>query len=59
MGFNKLDTKFGKELAERSAQRDLTDGEVFVVRKIARKYRRQLDDQVLATLWMADEAIGM
>ena len=59
MGFNKLDTRFGKELAVRSMQRDLTDGEVFVVKKIARKYHSQLDNHVLATLWMADEAIGM
>lgn len=41
-GFNKIDTRFGKEMARRSLQRPMTDGEVFYAKKLARKYRRQL-----------------
>jgi len=41
-GFNKLDTNAGKQLAARSTQRLMTDGEVFFAKKLARKYRRQL-----------------
>jgi SWI/SNF-related matrix-associated actin-dependent regulator 1 of chromatin subfamily A len=49
-GFNKLDTRFGKELAARAAQRELSDGEVSVATRFAQKYKRQLDDQVLEDL---------
>jgi SNF2 family DNA or RNA helicase len=56
MGFNKMDTNFGQQLAARSQQRDLTDGEVFVIKKMSKKYHRQLDDRVLGTLWAANEA---
>lgn len=41
-GFNKLDTNFGKKLAQRSTERDLTDGEVFFGKKLCNKYHRQL-----------------
>jgi hypothetical protein len=58
-GFNRFDTRFGHQLAERSAQRPLTDGEVFAAKKLARKYRGQLsDEEMFATLWAADVALG-
>jgi SWI/SNF-related matrix-associated actin-dependent regulator 1 of chromatin subfamily A len=41
-GFNKIDTYFGKQLAARSRLRQLTDGEVFIIKRLATKYRRQL-----------------
>lgn len=52
-GFNKLDTNAGKSLAQRSAQRPMTDGEVHFAKKLCNKYRRQLTQfapQVLGPL---------
>lgn len=57
-GFNRFDTRFGHQLAERATQRPLTDGEVFAARKLARKYRGQLDEEIFGTLWAADVALG-
>jgi len=42
VGFNGADTRFGKELAARSTQRALTDGEVFIGGQLIQKYHRQL-----------------
>lgn len=49
-GFNKWDTHIGKGVAQRSKQRPLTDGEVFLTKKLARKYRRQLSPQLRVAL---------
>ena len=57
-GFNKLDTRFGHQLAARAMIRQLTDGEVFAAKKLVTRYRRQLDENVFATLWAADVALG-
>jgi SWI/SNF-related matrix-associated actin-dependent regulator 1 of chromatin subfamily A len=57
-GFNALDTRFGKELAGRSMARELTNGEVFAVRKMTRKYRGQLTEDLCTTLWVLDEELG-
>ena len=43
-GFNKVDSGFGKRLAECSS---LTDGQVWAATKLARKYRRQLGATVV------------
>lgn len=56
-GFNKLDTRFGKSLAARSLQRPLTDGEVAASKKLAWKYRRQLNAEVIGVLWVMDGAL--
>ena len=50
MGFNGVDTHFGKTLAARSRSRDLTDGEVFVAKRMARTYRGQLPAELRETL---------
>jgi len=49
-GFNKFDTYMGKQLAARTLQRPMTDGEVFLSKKLARKYRRQLSPQLRLVL---------
>jgi SNF2 family DNA or RNA helicase len=54
-GFSGADTRFGKALAARSAQRPLTDAEVAITKKLVHKYRRQLDTNLLAKLYVADE----
>lgn len=51
VGFNKLDTRFGHELAKRSMQRDLTPGELWAGRQILRKYRRQFNEDWWALLF--------
>ena len=56
-GFNRLDSRFGKELASRSIHRALTDGEVDVVKRLAKKYRRQLNTELVGTLWLADREL--
>ena len=50
MGFNKLDSRAGKELAERSMRRPMSDGEVWFARKLIRRYRRQLPAAWVAAL---------
>jgi SWI/SNF-related matrix-associated actin-dependent regulator 1 of chromatin subfamily A len=45
-GFNKLDTNMGKQLGFRSQRRPLTDGEVFLSKRLARTYRRQLPQEL-------------
>lgn len=50
MGFSKVDTRFGKQLAKRSYDRELTDGEVFWCTKLANKYRRQLSTDLLESI---------
>lgn len=52
-GFNKFDTRRGKEIAKRSLTRALTDGEVAMVKGFARKYHGQLQDGWKAALWGA------
>ncbi len=50
MGFNKFDTHMGKGLAARTLQRPMTDGEVFLSKKLSRKYRRQLSPNLRLAL---------
>lgn len=50
MGFNKIDTHIGKQLATRSLDRDLTDGEVWLARRILPKYHRQLGEDLVVQL---------
>jgi len=50
-GFNKMDTRIGKALAERP--RDYTDGEVHLAKKLARTYRRQLPTEIVNFLGVA------
>lgn len=49
-GFNKFDTKIGHEVAARSLKRPLTDGEVALVRRFAKIYRKQLNPAWLEVL---------
>jgi SWI/SNF-related matrix-associated actin-dependent regulator 1 of chromatin subfamily A len=51
MGFNKVDTNFGKALAIRSLQRDLTDKEFFAGAKMARKYKKQVSSDLYETIY--------
>lgn len=46
-GFNKLDTSFGHHLAELDV---LTDGQAWAAKRLARKYRRQLDESLVLAL---------
>lgn len=55
-GFNKFDTRRGKEIAKRSLLRALTDGEVAMVKGFARKYHRQLQDGWKTALWGTEKA---
>jgi SWI/SNF-related matrix-associated actin-dependent regulator 1 of chromatin subfamily A len=54
MGFNRLDTQFGHELAARALARELTNGEVFAARRMVRKYKGQLGDDMFGALWCAE-----
>jgi len=45
MGFNKIDTDFGRKLARRPR---LTQGQALAARKMLRKYRRQIPDDLWA-----------
>jgi len=54
-GFNQMDARFSRQLAERSMQRELTNGEVDVVKRIAKKYRKQLGESLLLALWAVDD----
>lgn len=47
-GFNKIDTRFGRELAGRSTMRELTDGELWAAAKLCVKYHRQLVPETVA-----------
>jgi len=49
-GFNRMDSRIGKSLAERSLGRPLTDGEVFLAKRLLPKYHRQLPEGVLEGL---------
>lgn len=42
VGFNKYDAALGHKIAAAAAKRTLTDGEVFVTARFARRYRKQL-----------------
>ncbi|HOM83174.1 MAG TPA: hypothetical protein PLZ94_15465, partial [Armatimonadota bacterium] len=42
VGFNKMDTRIGKELAARSVSRRLTPGEAALGRKLVQRYQGQL-----------------
>ena len=50
VGFNKIDTRMGKELAQRSFSRSLTDGEVWLARRILPKYHRQIGADLVAKI---------
>ncbi len=41
-GFNKLDTRIGRDLAQRSVSRPLTDGETALACALATRYRGQI-----------------
>jgi SWI/SNF-related matrix-associated actin-dependent regulator 1 of chromatin subfamily A len=43
-GFNKLDTGFGKDLARKSLQTPLSDGQIWAGARMVRKYKRQFGD---------------
>lgn len=47
-GFNKIDTLTGKSLAR--VVNPYTDGQVWLARRLATKYRRQLPDEIIAAL---------
>jgi SWI/SNF-related matrix-associated actin-dependent regulator 1 of chromatin subfamily A len=47
-GFSKVDTKIGTSLA--SVQGDFTDGQVFIARRLAKIYKKQLPPALLAEL---------
>jgi hypothetical protein len=47
MGFNKLDTKFGKDLASRAS---LSQKQAKYAVMLARKYKRQLPTQILSVI---------
>jgi len=49
-GFNKIDTRVGKELAEKSLTDPLTDGQVWLARRILPKYHRQIGEKLIAEL---------
>lgn len=49
-GFNRVDTRMGKSLAERASVRPLTDGETWLAARIAPKYHRQLPEGLIDTL---------
>jgi SWI/SNF-related matrix-associated actin-dependent regulator 1 of chromatin subfamily A len=53
-GFNKIDSRIGKELAEKSLAGSLTDGQVWLARKILAKYHRQLGAELVADLKKGD-----
>jgi len=57
MGFNKFDTRFGKELARRSTQRVFTNKEFVVAKKMITKYKGQFgnNNELLATLVVLDD----
>ena len=44
IGYNAADTIIGHELAQRSVSRSLTDGEVWLAKRVLTKYHRQLGD---------------
>jgi len=46
-GFNKCDSTIGKSLASRSMDRELTDGEVFLAKRILPKYHRQVGSDLI------------
>ena len=56
-GFNAIDTGFGKRLAARAMVQALSDGEVQAVKKMCRKYKRQLGPELMK-LWAAEEVLG-
>jgi SWI/SNF-related matrix-associated actin-dependent regulator 1 of chromatin subfamily A len=47
-GFNKIDAGIGHRLAQTSATRELTDGEVWLAQRIVLKYKRQYGDELAA-----------
>lgn len=50
MGFNKFDAKLGLKLAMISTNRALTDGEVWLAKRICPKYRGQVGRELIAKL---------
>ena len=50
MGFNGCDTRVGKSIAARSLSAPLTDGQVWLARRILPKYRRQIGEELIAEL---------
>lgn len=55
-GFSKIDTAIGHQLAERAGQRPLTDGEVWLAKRLCRTYRRQLPVEIVQTLGVEEKA---
>ena len=52
-GFSKIDVRIGHSLADRT--RPYTDGECWLARKLARKYRRQLGENLMQALGVGAE----
>ena len=50
-GFNKFDSEFGKSLAGRSVW---TVKQIHAAHKMCRKYKRQIDPEVYATMYSKD-----
>jgi len=48
MGFNKFDSRIGKQLASRSLTRLLTDGEVHLCKRMLPKYHGQIGEMLVA-----------
>jgi len=49
-GFNRMDTRIGRQLAAKSMNRDLTDGECWLARRILPKYHGQIGEAVIAAV---------
>lgn len=49
-GFNKMDTRMGKTLAARTMDRDLTDGEVHLCKRMLPKYHRQIGEDLVKAI---------
>lgn len=56
-GFNRLDTGIGKALALKSTLRPLTDGEVWLAKRIVPKYHRQIGTEILRALGMSEKLV--
>jgi len=49
-GFNKFDSRIGKQLASVSMQRSLTDGEVFLCKRMLPKYHGQIGTDIVSAI---------
>jgi hypothetical protein len=49
-GFNRMDTRIGRQLAAKSMNRDLTDGECWLARRILPKYHGQIGEALIVAV---------